>query len=901
MLDYKKILNGKLTATLILSAAVFAAGCGGGGGSSAGNGSNSTNSSGSNGNNNTITSSPKTTIVVNYDKATKQTFKDKGAKYLRWIVTNQEGRQLALGNDFQEIQFGSTPNDKTEALAKDNTQPLTNGSCYAVLDMGKDIKVGQVTVTAIYYDANAKPENKNDNIVGFSSSSSVNWETSPGTIDTPNFFSGKLSKKDEISIPDNEEIKQGMPFQISYVVRSGNYSADISGLIEPEFNVPGISNTPVQPASSGIPGQYIVVNYNTEIQVEIKISTSSEGTLKQGTITSTPTTPETATRAITLNYNNETKELLQKSRAKYIRWIVTDKEDDKQLALGDKLQPIIYSEEGCYVILPITNSQLFKKADEKITVTAMYYSDQAKDGDNKCHNCVGFGSNSDIIWQYSKDKTELKGTIANGDFTLIKKVNADDLDAAFIEIEPVVSPALVDINQPFRVICRPVSHRRDTYDSGFTFSYHCYKVNLTGLVDITFYSDKRSTEDSDFRREKVSYVKKVNNDIPGTFEATEYPSTGQVIVTLCDRRRGLTQTPWYDGDEDSVNYNCSSSRCDLWITDRLPKFKLADFSSHYDVASNEKKLTGTVLVPGKISTVIAVDGWGEGHGPIPPYDKFYIPDFVSPYDNISISYFVAGILPYEYPNGYPLNRDRESPTSPILHPTDHFNFTIINDKTGKPFAPDEVALEVDECNSYIVFKQLKEITPFTIEAVPDELVSEQLAKFGVTKIVQKATAVPVNVKVGFIDVTQDIEKALDDPDNKPGSSLLLYSLGRDSWNFLIDIPKEGITYLKMVARYVGIDGKDYGDYYADYYANHHPQAQLFTQGGTYTGTNVVIESNITEIDGHSLDLNNRDKSGIYKLTVKPGNTDSVEVKIDPKIFESASNSKAEYVGLQVKP
>ena len=426
------------------------------------------------------------------------------------------------------------------------------------------------------------------------------------------------------------------------------------------------------------------------------------------------------------------------------------------------------------------------------------------------------------------------------------------------------------------------------------------------MVDISFYEKERYTENPDWKEVKVSYIKKINNGIPGTFKATQYPDTGEVLITPCDR---VTSNP-DNFHEDNDSY-CAASWNTLWITDRTPKFKLADFSSNYGVSSKKNDsdvygsrkgmLTGTVLVPGKISTVIAVDGWGEGHGPRPPYDKFYFPDFVSPYGDVSISYFVAGVLPYEFPNSYPTQRDRESPTSPILHPTDHFNFTIINDKTGKPFAPDEVALEVDECNSYIVFKQLKEITPFTIEAVPDELVSEQLAKFGITKIVQKATAVPVNVKVGFIDITQDIEKALDDLDNKPGSSLWLGSLGRDSWNFLIDIPKEGITYLKMVARYVGIDGKDYGDYYADYYANHHPQAQLFTQGGTYTGTNVVIESNITEIDGHSLYLNNRDKSGIYKLTVEPGNTDSVEVKIDPKIFESASNSKAEYVGLQVKP
>ncbi len=127
-----------------------------------------------------------------------------------------------------------------------------------------------------------------------------------------------------------------------------------------------------------------------------------------------------APNAITLYYNDNTQAAFKNSKIDSLRWIITDNKTGKRLAIGDNAQKITFPTEEttdtnkdssvstakdesandkCYVVLQM-DSEVFKNADD-ITATAIYYNTDKK--------IAGYGSNSDIEWNYDSNKNKSYG------------------------------------------------------------------------------------------------------------------------------------------------------------------------------------------------------------------------------------------------------------------------------------------------------------------------------------------------------------------------------------------------------------------------------------------------------------------------------------------------------------
>lgn len=234
-----------IAATVTLSAAIFATGCGDSGDSTAVNPLNPDKIANA--------------ITVNYTPTTEAALKSSNVESLRWLITDTEsGKQFASKDTVQKINYTGTTKANA-ALAEENTtsddttadktptSATQNDKCYVVLGVPSTVfqNMTKVTVTAIYYD-------KDGHVVGFGSDiNEVTWNTDKsgkkfsGTITDGNFFSEKdaqysltaspefIKKYDEELAKKDPKATQADAFTtLAYNVTDGTTTANIIGLVD---------------------------------------------------------------------------------------------------------------------------------------------------------------------------------------------------------------------------------------------------------------------------------------------------------------------------------------------------------------------------------------------------------------------------------------------------------------------------------------------------------------------------------------------------------------------------------------------------------------------------------------------------------------------------------------------
>ena len=231
-----------IAATVTLSAAIFATGCG------------------DSGDDTPASVSPdktKNTITINYDTATETALKNNNAESLRWIITDSNtGKQLAIRDAVQKINYpdATTQSDK----------------CYVVLDVPSTVfqETKNVTVTAIYYD-------KDEHVIGFGSDiDEVTWNSDKetGAISNGSFFSEKDAQYSLTASP--KSFNKGEITELAYNVTEGTTTANIIGLVDigNYSDIEGyIQPEEVKAGEYPTPGRYKGVAYTPSEGATVKI------------------------------------------------------------------------------------------------------------------------------------------------------------------------------------------------------------------------------------------------------------------------------------------------------------------------------------------------------------------------------------------------------------------------------------------------------------------------------------------------------------------------------------------------------------------------------------------------------------------------------------------------------
>ena len=256
-----------IAATVTLSAAIFATGCGDSGDSTAVNPLNPGKIANA--------------ITVYYgDEAT---LKANNVESLSWIITDGDGKQLAVRKTAQKINYTGTTTKANAALAEEDTtsndttadetpaSATQNDKCYVVLGVPSTVfqNMDKVTLTYIYYDKSGK-------IVGFGSDiNEVTWNNDKsgkrysGTVADGNFFSAEGVKSELVATP--EFINKGETTKLAYNVTSGKDSANIIGLVDVEVGYDDEDkDTYIQPTDDGIVGAYKGVNFTSSNGVYVE-------------------------------------------------------------------------------------------------------------------------------------------------------------------------------------------------------------------------------------------------------------------------------------------------------------------------------------------------------------------------------------------------------------------------------------------------------------------------------------------------------------------------------------------------------------------------------------------------------------------------------------------------------
>lgn len=284
-----------IAATVTLSAAIFATGCGDSGDSTAVNPLNPDKIANA--------------ITVNFkDEAT---LKANNVESVSWLITDGDadgdGKQLAVRKTAQKIHYTGTTTKANAALAEEattsndttadntSTSATQNDKCYVVLGVPSTIfqKMNKVTLTYIYYDKSGK-------IVGFGSDiNEVTWNNDKsgnrysGTVTDGNFFPEKNAQYSLTASPEfikkyDEELAKKDPnatqadafTTLAYNVTDGTTTANIIGLVDID-NYKDIKDY-IQPEEVKVgeyptPGRYKGVAYTTAYgaEVEVKLDRAS--------------------------------------------------------------------------------------------------------------------------------------------------------------------------------------------------------------------------------------------------------------------------------------------------------------------------------------------------------------------------------------------------------------------------------------------------------------------------------------------------------------------------------------------------------------------------------------------------------------------------------------------------
>ena len=238
----------------------------------------------------------------------------------------------------------------------------------------------------------------------------------------------------------------------------------------------------------------------------------SAGCGDSGDTTPAFVSPDKAANAIALYYDEATQATFKNSKIDSLRWIITDNKTGKRLAIGNNAQAITFPTEKttdadkdssvstakdetandkCYVVLQM-DGETFKNAED-VTVAAIYY--------NEKDEIAGFGSNSDIEWNYDKSKNKFNGQ-ANANF-----FSEENVSNIYTEATP-------------RMIAK---------DGVTTLSCNVYPkdesakpVNIIGLVKV------KIDEGGD------KYIQAVDNGIPVQYKGIAYTDKWGIDVDVDD-------------------------------------------------------------------------------------------------------------------------------------------------------------------------------------------------------------------------------------------------------------------------------------------------------------------------------------------------------------------------------
>ena len=280
-----------IAATVTLSAAIFATGCGDSGDSTAVNPLNPDKIANA--------------ITVNYDADTEAALKSSNVESLRWLITDTEsGKQLASRDTVQKINYTGTATKANAALAEENTtsdgttadktptSATKNDKCYVVLGVPSTVfqNMTNVTVTAIYYD-------KDGHVVGFGSDiNDVTWNTDKsgkkfsGTITDGNFFSAQNVKSKLVASP--QFINKGEVTKLAYEVTDGTNTANIIGLVDVQLGYDDDDKDYyIKPTNDGIVGAYKGVNFTTSNGVYVNAKFDKNATNAYTNVYVTDRTP----------------------------------------------------------------------------------------------------------------------------------------------------------------------------------------------------------------------------------------------------------------------------------------------------------------------------------------------------------------------------------------------------------------------------------------------------------------------------------------------------------------------------------------------------------------------------------------------------------------------------------
>ena len=475
-----------------------------------------------------------------------------------------------------------------------------------------------------------------------------------------------------------------------------------------------------------------------------------------------PLNPDKIANAITVNYDTIEAALIN-SKVESMRWIITDTDSGKQLAIRDTAQKINYTgtttkanaalaeenttsddttadqtptsatqNDKCYVVLGVP-STVFQKM-ENVTLTYIYYGEDGK--------VVGFGTDKLTSDDWNKDKSGKKfsGTVADGNF--FSEKNA--------QYSLTASPEFIKKYDEELAKKDPKATQDDAFT---TFAYNVTDgtttANIIGLVDIDNYSDIKG------------YIQ------PEEVKVGEYPTPG--------RYKGVAYTTEYGAgvevklDRASVSGYTQNTK--VYVTDRTPS-KLSVTPTYYQK---------TVLVPenvkeqGQTKAANYALGQTEATSSTSKYTTYGV-------RQLPLEVCVAdwGEGESAKPNAYP-----KVDTSKVT-------FTV-KDSAQKAFKAEDVAVE----DGVVKFKQSKldATVPFTVEATSGQATGK----------LEGAEAVPATVEVGFAgkDATEFTTEVKGDSTKGVTANLKMYARfvadGVDGLS-LFEIPSNaGFTYPSTAA------------------------------------------------------------------------------------------------------
>ncbi len=252
-----------IAATVTLSAAIFATGCGDSGDTTAAVISPST---------------ARNAIVLYYDNDLAKLRSSK-IDTLSWIITKADGKLLAASKNPQKIVIPAEEKTSATSSTTSSTPTPTSSAkesdkCYTVLQMEQgvfdEIAKGGATVTAVYF--NSTDKDNTDKILGFSSNSDINWDSKNknGTANANFFLDEKGVQYIMGTTPDVPVIAKGGTVRLSCKVRSKDYAKDKKEADIIRFVKVDAGNYLKADDSSNVVGQYKGVEYTKEEGTEVK-------------------------------------------------------------------------------------------------------------------------------------------------------------------------------------------------------------------------------------------------------------------------------------------------------------------------------------------------------------------------------------------------------------------------------------------------------------------------------------------------------------------------------------------------------------------------------------------------------------------------------------------------------